>query len=511
VHWDAKTPRFWTIDFMKKTLLGPVEGADVIDWPFSYEEIAPLYDEIEELIGVAGDITKLPAEITLKYAPRTKPLPMPNGPPQYSSLLEASGAEAIGLHPFPVPMAINSVPYGGRPACNNCGFCSHFGCPIHARVGGLAALRKALIAGAELRAESFVARIERKGSTATGVTWIDSAGKEHTEHADLVVVAANAVESARLALLSELPDPEKVLGKYLMMHWFTAGFAIFPNERVHAWRGRSTSHAADDFADPEFPGARAFAQANGLPYIRAGVLELGGTQDPISEAKTYQGLLPILQPEKPFGAVFKQLMRASLLRDRLAGVEMIGEDLPYRTNAVDLDPKVKDYRGRPVARITFAPGKHELMTQSFYIPLLTDLLKASGPGAIAAAVPEVSSDMFPVAAGDVPGGAHIMGGLRMSSDPKLGATDGWGRIHTMDNVVVADGGVFSSAGGHNPTLTIMATALRNARHWAAVQGRTSTRGQPSSLPATGGTAAALAAGAAVAAAAAASRRLAGGE
>jgi gluconate 2-dehydrogenase alpha chain len=507
VHWDAKTPRFWTIDFSKRSLLGPFPGADVIDWPFTYADIAPFYDDVEELIGVAGDITKLPKDVTLKYAPRTKPLPMPFGPPQYSSLLEAAGATAVGLHPFPVPMAINSVPYDGRPACNNCGFCSHYGCPIHARVGGLAPLRRALLAGAELRPEAFVARILRNGSKATGVRWVDSAGTEHTEKADLIVVAANAIESARLALLSELPDPNGVVGKYLMMHWFTAGFAVFLRERIHAWRGRSTTHAADDFADPEFPGAREFAQANGLPYIRAGVLELGGTQDPIAEAKTYQGLLPVLQPEKPFGAAFKQLMRASLLRDRLAGVEMIGEDLPYRTNAVDLDPKVKDYRGLPVARVTFAPGQHELMTQSFYIPLLTALLKASGADG-AAAVPETSSDMFPIAAGNVPGGAHIMGGLRMSSDPKLGATDGWGRIHTMDNVVVADGSVFSSAGGHNPTLTIMATALRNMRHWASVlgnqQGQQGT--QERRLPATGGApTGALAAGAAAAAAAAAAR------
>jgi choline dehydrogenase-like flavoprotein len=150
------------------------------------------------------------------------------------------------------------------------------------------------------------------------------------------------------------------------------------------------------------------------------------------------------------------------------------------------------------------------MTQSFYIPLLAALLKASGAD-VAAAVPETSSSMFPVAAGNVPGGAHVMGGLRMSIDPKLGATDGWGRIHTMDNVVVSDGSVFSSSGGHNPTLTIMATALRNARHWASVAGTQRTRGAPapapSRLPATGGAATALAAGAAAAAAAAAARRL----
>src|SRR4029077_3538795 len=71
VHWDAKTPRFWDIDFKKRSLLGPVAGADVQDGPFTYEEISPVYDEVEELIGVAGDIDELPAETTLKHAPRT--------------------------------------------------------------------------------------------------------------------------------------------------------------------------------------------------------------------------------------------------------------------------------------------------------------------------------------------------------------------------------------------------------------------------------------------------------
>src|SRR5262245_44598189 len=85
VHWDAKTPRFWDIDFKKLSLLGPVPDADIRDWPFSYDEIAPYYDEIEQLIGVAGDVERLPAG-TLRHAPRDKPLPMPPGPPQRTSL-----------------------------------------------------------------------------------------------------------------------------------------------------------------------------------------------------------------------------------------------------------------------------------------------------------------------------------------------------------------------------------------------------------------------------------------
>lgn len=293
-----------------------------------------------------------------------------------------------------------------------------------------------------------------------------------------------------------------------MMHWFTAGTGIFLSERIHADRGRSTSHACDDFADPAFPAAQLAAAAAGLPYIRGGVLELGGSQDPIAEAQTYRFLLSTalgMAGLPSFGRPLKELMRASVLRDRLLGVEMIAEDLPYPTNTVDLDPKVKDYRGVPVARITYSPGQHELVAQTTFIPLLTAMIKAAGAD-VAFAVPETSSSMYPVAAGDVPGGAHIMGGLRMGDDPSLSVTDGIGRFHELDNVVAADGSVFPTSGAHNPTLTIMATALRNAREWI---GLGTARSEPprAVLAVTGRNDAAVAiAGAAATAAALAIRR-----
>ena len=113
VHWDAKTPRFWDIDFKKLSLLGPVPGAEVSDWPFDYAEIAPYYEQIEDLIGVAGDVHLFPKEPTLAHAPRSAELPMPPGPPEYSSLLVSEGCRRVGLHPFLAPMAINSRPYDG--------------------------------------------------------------------------------------------------------------------------------------------------------------------------------------------------------------------------------------------------------------------------------------------------------------------------------------------------------------------------------------------------------------
>jgi choline dehydrogenase-like flavoprotein len=466
VHWDAKTPRFWDIDFRKLSLLGPIDGADVADWPFSYADIAPVYDEVEDLIGVAGGADALPAEPTLRHAPRTKPLPMPGGPPQLASLVAAEGCQKLEppLHPFLAPMAINSSEYDGRPACNNCGQCSNHGCPILARVGALAPLRRAVTAGAEVRARSWVVEVATSGRRATGVSWIDDQGREHHESGDLVVLACLAIETVRLAKLSELPDPHGTIGTHFMQHWFTDGTGIFLDQRLHAHRGRSTTHAVDDFADPDFPGARVAAQAAGLPYFRGGTLELGGTQFPLGEANTYRYLLGLLRPDKPFGTEFKQLMRSSVLRDRMCGIQMIGEDLPYCDNAVDLDPKVKDYRGYPVARITYSPRAHELAAQEFYRPYVAEILRRAGADHVTA-VPDAASDATPLAGNDVPTSAHIMGGMRMGTDPAVSATDDEGRFHQLDNLFVADGSVFPTSGAHNPTLTIMATALRNARRW----------------------------------------------
>ena len=466
VFWDAKVPRFWDIDFAKHSALGPIAGADVTDWPFTYAELAPWYDQAEAILGVQGDLDGLPAHPTLAHAPRNVPFAMPPGPAQYGSLLAAAGARAIGLHPFPFPMAINSVDHDGRPGCNDCGLCSGYGCPILARAGALAPLRRALRTGrVELRTETFIHRVERRGTRATGVSYLDAGGRPGFEPADLIVLAASAVETTRLALLSEFPDPHGLLGRHLMFHWFTDGSGVFLGHRVHANRGRSTSHAAEDFADPEFPGARSAAAAAGLPYFRGGLLELGGTQEPIAEALAYKQLLPLLAPSKPFGAAFKQLMRTSLLRDRLLGVTMVGEDLAQPSNRVDLDPQVRDAYGVPVARITYSPHRHELAAQRFYQPHLVRLLKAAGADA-ALAVPATSFDGTVGGEGDAPTGMHIMGGMPMGHDPRSSVCDPHGAVRGIDNVVVSDASVFVTSGTANPTLTLMAIALRNLTHLA---------------------------------------------
>jgi gluconate 2-dehydrogenase alpha chain len=465
-HWDAKVPRFWDIDFKKKSMLGPYPDSDVEDWPFDYAEIEPYYRTIEHLMGVQGSQAAIPHAPTLKHAPGKRGFAMPPGPMQLASTTVAHGCEALGLHPYPFPMAANSRHHRGRPACNDCGQCSDYGCPIGARIGALAVMQHAVKTGrVEIHDSVMVSKVIHNGKRATGVHVIDRHGRHHTRHADLVVLAASAIETARLAHLSHFPDPHDRIGRDMMFHNFIDGFGIFLDQRMHAYRGRSVTMCCEDFADPDFPGARAFAKTMGLPYIRGGIMELGGSEDIIAEASEYQFVLDALASlpggsVKPFGTNFKTLMRASLLRDRLAGIDHIGEDLPYATNRVDLSPTVKDFRGVPVPRLTYSQGKHELAATLFYVPLMTALLKAAGAAAVGTAVPETLSNSLTGA--DIPHGAHVMGGMRMGHNRRTSVTDGTGMVHGMDNVFVADGSVFPSSGAQNPTLTIMATALRNA-------------------------------------------------
>ena len=127
-HADGKTPRFPRGHDRTLSPYGPQPEGDVADWPLSYADLEPLYAEVETAIGVAGQAGANPFE-----AWRSGPFPMPPGAPMYGATVSSAVAERLGFHPYPAPTAANSVPYDGRPACNNCGFCAYLGCPIHAK------------------------------------------------------------------------------------------------------------------------------------------------------------------------------------------------------------------------------------------------------------------------------------------------------------------------------------------------------------------------------------------
>ncbi len=443
-HADGKVPRFMPGDFRLHSELGPQPDAAVADWPFDYDELEPFYAEVERLIGVAGTEGSNPFA-----GPRSGPFPMPSGAPMYGALRSTEAAERLGYHPYPAPTAANSVPYDGRPACNNCGFCAFFGCPIHAKGDPVAMLRRALTSGrAELLAETFVSRILTDGRRATGVEVVGPDGGRRTIGARHVVLAAGAIETPRLLLLSEIEHP--LIGRHLMVHFQTIGVGIFPY-RTYAERGRAVTHVHDDMIVGD-DATRAAAKEAGLPWLRGGMVEHSGPALPIMEAK-----------HLPWGKKHPRLMGDSPMRRNLWAFTAQGEDLPYATNRVDLDPTIRDVRGVPVARITYRPGRHELVSSDHFGPRLTAILDEMGATwTMVATSPGTGTAGFTPRS--VPESRHVMGTVRMGADPATSVVDPFARVHQLDNVVVADSSVFVTSSGYGPTLTLAALAARTARH-----------------------------------------------
>jgi gluconate 2-dehydrogenase alpha chain len=453
-HADGKLPRFREDDFAPLSAAGPVDGAAIVDWPVDYDEMEPYYAAAERAVGVAGEAGANPFASW-----RADPYPMPPGPDMYVAVLTSEAASRLGYHPYRAPTGVNSVEYDGRPACNNCGFCGYYGCPIEAKGDPVAPLRHALRTGrCEIRPEAYVTDVLRDGpgTRATGVRYLDGAGEAQTVSAAHVVLAAGAFETPRLLLRSGLGNPD-VVGRYLQYHFQTFVLGIF-DHRLHGHRGRSVTHLMDDPIVPD-AAARAAAHDAGLPFLRGGIVEHGAAGHPVLEA---------IQTTPP-GPMHSRLMVDSPMRDRMAVFTMQGEDLPQPTNRIDLDPAVKDVFGLPAGRVTYAPHRHEIACAEHWAPRLEAVMREAGAEHSFWA----TSPPLPGSFGDRPGSRapvsrHIMGTARMGDDPRTSVFDRWQRLHGMENVLCTDSSVFPTSTGYGPTLTIVALAIRASRALAGL-------------------------------------------
>jgi gluconate 2-dehydrogenase alpha chain len=261
-----------------------------------------------------------------------------------------------------------------------------------------------------------------------------------------VIVAGGAIETPRLLLQSDLGN--ELVGRYLMVHYQTIVVGVMPFD-VHGDRGRAVTHVHDDAMIPD-DLSRAAAKEAGLPWMRGGMVEHGGGGMPISEAKIY-----------PWGAGHGEMMKDSRMRRHLWAFIMQGEDLPYSTNTVDLDPTVRDVRGFPAPRITYTGGRHELAASAHHGPRLEAVLKEMGAvWTIRTSSP--GGNFEGVRRRMIPESRHVIGTARMGSDPATSVVDPFGRLHDRDNVIVADSSVFPTASGYGPTLTLVALAARAA-------------------------------------------------
>ena len=227
-------------------------GSTLDDWPISYEDLEPCYEKAEWEIGVAGDDSQNPFA-----PPRKKPQPMPPFSHNKGADYCWIAALRLGLHPFPNPVLRNSVPYGGRPACIRMRNCNGYPCPVNAKSGTHnTVIPVALASGnCELRTHAVVSEvIVNEQGRITGVSLFRQGLPKKTQTADIVILSASAIETARLLLNSKSRlFPEGIgnengwVGKNLQGHAYPKAYGIFRDD-VYDDFGPGSSVAICDFS-----------------------------------------------------------------------------------------------------------------------------------------------------------------------------------------------------------------------------------------------------------------------
>ena len=438
VHFTANFWRFHPIDFHEHSLLGDIPGADLRDWPISYDDLEPYYTKVDWEIGVSGLAGVHPNE---PY--RSKPYPMPPLPVKSSGVLFEKGAFELGLNPFPAPMAINSVPHNSRPGCVHCGFCMGFGCEVGAKSSTLfSMIPQALATGnCELRPGASVVQVQTNSAgRATGVVYYSN-GSTYKQKAKAVVVCANGAETTRLLLISEsnlfpdgLANSSGTVGKYIMLNGGGAAGAVFEHE-LNEYKSVQVTRILHDFYDTDL--RRGFYGGGG---IDARVMF-----GPIQYARSG---IPIDVPT--WGAQYKAALR-DYPNFTLSSTH--STSLAVATNAVSLDHNIKDEFGLPGITLTYADHPHDLATSRFLVDRAAEILDAAG-----------AEKVWKLPVASQTGGAHFLGTCRMGNDPGSSVVDKYHRTHDVANLFLCDGSSLVTSGRGQPTQTIQALAFRAAEH-----------------------------------------------
>ena len=440
-HWGSWSWRFREDDFRVRSVEGEIEGAHLADWPIDYAELAPFYDRAEARLGIAGRAGSNPSE-----APRTSAYPNPAHPPRLATLALEAGAKKLGYHPFPTPLAINSRPYAGRPACLNGGQCSNFGCPVHARASTLAIhIPAALGTGRlDLRTEARVTElvVDAEGRV-RAARYVDAAGRQHEVRARSFVLAAGSIASAHLLLSSRsarhpegLANGSGLVGRNLMFHIFSyVGFEL-PGLSKGSF-GPNGMLAVDDL----------HASDASRGFIRGAVMGEAAEPGPLWAA--YKANEYLGRETGAWGKPLKDYLRRY---PHLGAMISIGEDLPRLENRVDLDPTHVDEHGVALPRITHRNHPNDLLLSRYFEERMKAIASAAG-------ATRVWGYDFTKAKG---GTGHLLGTCRMGDDPERSVVDRDCRSHEIPNLWIPDGSCFPTSGGYNPTLTIFANADRAA-------------------------------------------------
>lgn len=436
--YGAQAWRFHPLDFRMASTYGVPEGSSLADWPIDYEELAPYYEAVEWELGVSGD--KPGANM-----PPRRDYPMEALPATYRTEPLQDAANKLGWAHQRVPLLINSRHFGGRDACVGGQTCVGFGCPTEAKAGTHNTVLPKVLAkpGCDLWIETRVTQLlTDPAGKVTGVE-IFRDGRTEEVSADIVVVAAGAIETPRLLLHTATDrEPNGIgnngdwVGRNLQGHFYPGAFALF-----------------DDLtADLIGPGPTvALTQ---FCHGNEGVIGGGMLADDFITLPVWFAREARPPNVTAYGGEFKDWVRKNFLHS----FHIFGptQDIPSPDSRVTLDDQVTDSLGIPAARLSGTTHPETVRTATYMRGRAVEWLTATG----------ASQVWFkPVGLG-MSAGQHQAGTCRMASDPKGGVVDHQGRVFGHENLLVCDASVHVTNGCFNPVLTVMATALRSASLFA---------------------------------------------
>jgi choline dehydrogenase-like flavoprotein len=436
LHFAANYWRFRPVDFRERSLLGPISGTNLADWPITYEELEPYYAKVDWEIGVSGEPG--PGDPF-----RSRPYPMPPMPIKSSGVLLRDGAARLGYTSQAAPLAILSRPHNDRAPCIHCGLCWGQACEVGAKSSTLAAMIPVAerTGRCEIRDRCVVTRIETAlNGRVTRVIYVDAAGVEQAQRARAVVLAANGAETPRLLLASAtgrhpdgLANSSGMVGKNLMFNGWSQTWGDF-SERLNEHKSVVATRVVLDFYDSDprrgfYGGGGIDARSSGSPLV------WGIIDNPI-----------------PGGATWGLGFKAELARyPYMMMAATHSTSLPLETNTITLDPALVDAWGRPGIRVTYTDHGDDLATMRFLQDRAVEILEAAG-----------AERVIPVPAAPSTISAHMLGTCRMGHDPATSVVNADHRAHDVPNLFICDGSSLVTSGRGQPTMTIQALAFRAA-------------------------------------------------
>jgi choline dehydrogenase-like flavoprotein len=434
--WGRHSYRLSDVDFKAASR----DGYDV-DWPISYADLAPYYDIVERYVGISGAAEKNEMLPDGQFLP---PMKMSCGEVRLRESMQKKFGRTMTMG----RVAILTQPHNGRAPCHYCGPCER-GCMTFSYFSSpFTTVKDALKTGnCTLITDAIVSHIDMDTASnkASGVTFVTRTTKESKQvRARAVVVCAQALESTRILLNSSTREYPKglgnssgLLGHYLMDHVVGGG-------------------ASGTFEDLKAePTATPPHRPTGVYAVRFRNTPSTGKHPHFIRGYGYQGAsMPSFNLEAPgIGAAYKKAVKQGTYGVSLGA---FGESLARFDNFCEIDPSLKDAWGIPALRISMAHGKNEADMMQDAAVSAAEMLEAAG-----------ARNIRITTGTEMPGMAiHEVGTARMGTDSKKSVLTPFCQSHDVSNVVVADGSCFVSSACQNPTLTMMALAVRACDHLA---------------------------------------------